>query len=437
MVNVCVLGLGKIGLPMAVFCADRGCSVVGADINPAVVDCVNAGRPPFEHEPGLEELMPRYVARGTLRATTDLAAAVGAADVILVLVPVGLTIDHQPDLSAMDAAAAAISRGLRPGSLIVIETTLPVGTTRDRFARALAQAGLICGSDFFLAFSPERVQSNRIFLDVESYPKVVGGIDAASTEQAASFYRDTLGLEVLTVSSAEVAEFTKLAESIYRDVNIALANEFAMFAHDHGIDISEVIATANSEPQSHIHQPGVGVGGHCIPVYPYFITNQSPHSRLASLARTINDGMPAYALDLLRQSLGDLAGRTLLILGLAYRANVKEPSHSPALELVRLLRQEGARVLLNDPFFSDEEIARTGAAPSPVPPGEPVDGVIIQSLHTRYGELDPSVFEGCRVVLDGRNVLEPSAIGGRGVQYIGIGRPPLRGPATRPAEASP
>lgn len=433
--QVCVLGLGKIGLPMAVFCADRGCTVVGADINPAVVDCVNTGRPPFEHEPGLEELIPRYVAAGTLRATTDLVAAVSTADVVLVLVPVGLGSDHRPDLTAMDAAAQAISRGLRSGALVVIETTLPVGTTRNRFGKTLEAAGLTPSRDFFLAFSPERVQSNRIFLDVESYPKVVGGVDPASTERAASFYRDTLGLEVLTVSSAEVAEFTKLAESIYRDVNIALANEFAMFAHDHGIDVSEVIATANSEPQSHIHQPGVGVGGHCIPVYPYFITNESPHSRLASLARTINDGMPAYALHLLRQTLGDLAGRTFLILGLAYRANVKEPSHSPALHLVELLRREGARVLLNDPFFSDEEIAQTGAEPSPLPPGEPVDGVIIQSFHKRYGELDPSLFEGCRVVLDGRNVLEPSGMRERGVQYIGIGRPPRGGPSARSFEA--
>jgi len=320
----------------------------------------------------------------------------------------------------MDAAFAAVARGLQPGTLVLLETTVPVGDTRTRFGTMLQSSGLVIGRDFSLAFSPERVQSGRVFRDLATYPKVVGGIDDESGRRAEDFYHELLGAPVLRLSSAEAAEFCKLAESVYRDVNIGLANELALSAERHGLNISEIIAAANSEPQSHLHAPGIGVGGHCIPVYPYFLLAQAPHPIVAA-GRAANEMMPAHAADLLAERLGELAGQTVLILGLAYRAGVKEPMLSPASALAAILRERGARPLVNDPLFTDEEIAALGLEPAPLIAPE-ADAIVLQTYHSEYHDLDFSRYPRCRVVLDGRNVLDPTRVRAAGMCYVGIGR---------------
>jgi nucleotide sugar dehydrogenase len=276
------------------------------------------------------------------------------------------------------------------------------------------------GTDFWLAFSPERVQSGSIFRDLENYPKVVGGVDAESGERAERFYAEALGAPVIRLSSAEAAEFCKLAESVYRDVNIGLANELALSAERNGVDITEIIAAANSEPQSHLHAPGIGVGGHCMPVYPYFLMASGGHPIVAA-GRAANEAMPAHAADLLQAQLGELAGKTVLILGLAYRAGVKEAMLSPATALSGLLRQRGAHPIVHDPLFSDEEIAALGLEPSSLS-RQDADAIVIQTYHPEYRELDLRSYLRCRVLLDGRNVLDPGKVRAAGICYVGIGR---------------
>ena len=267
--TVAVVGAGKMGLPLAAQFASHGWRVIAVDVNPAVVDAINAGRSHVGEEPGLAELVARVHAEGRLRATLDAAEAARAADVVVLIVPVMLDADHQPDYRYMDPAVASIAPGVHAGSTVIFETTLPIGDTRRRFAPALERAsGLVADRDFFVAFSPERLFSGAVLANLAAYPKLVGGIGAASTDRAARFYASVLDAEVVAMSSSEAAEFSKLADTTYRDVNIALANEFARAADAHGIDVTEVIAAANSQPYSHIHQPGIGVGGHCIPVYP-------------------------------------------------------------------------------------------------------------------------------------------------------------------------
>jgi nucleotide sugar dehydrogenase len=421
--RIAIVGLGKIGQPLAALYASRGHDVVGADIDLRVVDAINAGRATVVNEPGLAEMVAEVVSAGRLRATGDTAAAVAAAEVVLVAAPMLIDAERRLDYRMMDAAFERIAVGLRPGTLVIIETTLPVGDTRRRFGAQLSQK---TGQELRLAFSPERVQSGRIFRDLATYPKVVGGIDAASGERAARFYEDALGVTVIRLSSSEAAEFCKLAESVYRDVNIGLANELALAAERYGLDISEIIPAANSEPQSHLHAPGIGVGGHCMPVYPYFLlSSQEPGSEgafpITAAGRETNERMPAHAAEQLDAALGGLRGRTVLILGLAYRAGVKEAAHSPATALAEILRDRGAQALVHDPLFSDAEIRTLGLEPASLMAPD-ADALVLQTFHPQYRDLDLGRFPHCRVVLDGRNALDPVAVREAGMVYLGIGR---------------
>jgi len=417
-----VVGLGKIGLPLAVQYAWQGFQVVGCDVSAELVETVNRGQSPIAGEEGLDEHLAAAVGQGRLQATTDTAAAVAGSGTVVIIVPVLLTAANAPDLSALDAATEAIARGLRKDTLVLVESTVPVGTTRGRVGKGLEASGLTMGRDFRLACSPERVYSGRIFADLRTYPKVVGGIDEQSTQTAAHFYSQALEATIITVRDAETAEFVKLAESVYRDVNIALANELARAAAQAGVDVGEAIAAANSQPFSHIHQPGVGVGGHCMPVNPYFLIAGLGPAPLTSLARQINDGMAQYAVERLAAALGGLNGRRVLILGLAYRANVKELAYSSAFPLSRALSEAGAAVLVHDPLFSPQEIEELGLRPASLKPPPTVDAVVVQAYHHEYCDLDLSAFQGCRAVLDGRNVLSRQAVEAGGMKYLGIGR---------------
>lgn len=420
------MGLGKIGLPLAAQYAARGLTVIGCDVAPHVVAAVNSGYSLIKGEPGLAEVVAETVADGRLTATTDTTKAVRQSDVTVVIVPLMIGENRKLDFKSIDAATHAIARGLRRDHLIIYETTLPVGSTRGRFGEMFEDiAGLRAGHDFWLAFSPERVYSGRVFSDLSRYPKIVGGVDPTSTARAIEFYRLALGAEVMQVASAELAELVKLIETTYRDVNIALANEFAQYAAELGLDITTAIRAANTQPYSHIHAPGIGVGGHCIPVYPYLLMygdNEGNGLKLPRLARSVNDQMPWYAVDLLADALRGLSGRRVLILGLAYRENVKETAFTATKSLIAALQSRGAQVLLNDPLFSLEEIEAYGVHGIELNGSLPVDAVILQCYHDTYRSLDLSQFKGCRVVLDGRNVLDRQAVEAHGVQYLGIGR---------------
>ena len=289
--TVAVVGAGKMGLPLAAQFASHGWMVVAVDIDPAVVASINAGRSHVGDEPGVADLVAEAHAAGRLTATLDGAAAARAADVIVLIVPVMLGAGSEADHRSMDAAVAAIAPGLREGATVIFETTLPVGDTRGRYAPQLAEAsGLTLETGVFVAFSPERLYSGAALRNLATYPKLVGGLGPASTARAAAFYESVLDAEVVAMSTAEAAEFSKLADTTYRDVNIALANEFAAYADRVGVDVTEVIAAANSQPYSHIHQPGIGVGGHCIPVYPHFLLDRAPEMGIVARAREVNDG---------------------------------------------------------------------------------------------------------------------------------------------------
>ena len=423
--RIAVVGLGQIGLPLAVQYASRGHEVIGCDIDSAVVAAVNEGRPPHPGEAEVDERLPGLVASGRLRATTDDREGVDGAEAVVVIVPVAVDEARRIDFGAIDAATRDVGGGIGSGTLVIFETTLPVGTTRDRLTPVLArESGLTPEHDLFVAFSPERVLVGRVLSDLRRYPKVVGGIGPESARRATAFYEQALdaATEIRTVSSAEAAEMTKLAETTYRDVNIALANEYARFAAERGIDVMEVIAAANSQPYSHVHRPGVGVGGHCIPVYPYFLFADAPDMLLPPAARRVNDGMAAWAVAAAERELASLRDVPVVVLGIAYRGDVHEDAFSSAFALRDALQAAGARVHGHDPLFTDAEMAARGFTPWQPGSGEPMRVAFLQADHASYGELDLAAISGLELLVDGRNALDPEAVRAAGVQYLGIGR---------------
>jgi UDP-N-acetyl-D-glucosamine dehydrogenase len=415
-VKAVVVALGKVGLPLAARIALAGHEVVGADVDPRVVRLVNDGRAPFPNEAGLPEALAATTADGRLRAVTDTAAAVAEGpDLVVAVPPLVVDASARPDWAILDAVVADIGRGLQAGTTVSIETTVPVGTTRARVAPALeAASGLREGVDFHVVFSPERIFSGRAIADLDKYPKLVGGLSPEGEACGIELYASFLDAEVRGLGSAEAAELSKLAETTYRDINIAFANELARYSDALGIDVLRVIDAANSQPYSHVHRPGIAVGGHCIPVYPRFLLAGDADARLPVIAREVNERMPAYAADLVPDG---VAGRRVLILGIAYRGGVKETAFSGAFPLRDTLTARGAEVVAADPMFTDDELRGHGFAPWD---GESaVDVAIVQADHREYGALGAADLPGVKVVVDGRGVLDAAKFPGLPVRRIG------------------
>ena len=278
--KIAVVAMGKIGLPLAVQFAEKGHDVIGVDVQQRVVDEINKGNEPFPGEAFLDEKLKKLVPAGKLTATTDYSKAIPGADAFVLVVPLFVNDETwEPDFGWMENATKSLAEHLTPGTLISYETTLPVGTTRNRWKPMIEEiSGLTEGKDFHLVFSPERVLTGRVFADLRRYPKLVGGLNDAGTAKGIDFYQQVLDFDdrddlprangVWDMGTAEAAEMAKLAETTYRDVNIGLANQFGKYAAANGIDVYKVIDACNSQPYSHIHRPGIAVGGHCIPVYP-------------------------------------------------------------------------------------------------------------------------------------------------------------------------
>ena len=428
--RVTVIALGKIGLPLAVQFASKGHDVVGVDVNTTVVELVNKGVEPFPGEAHLADLLVTAVRDGRLRATTDYADAVPGSDAVVIVVPLFVHDETwEPDFASMDAATASLAEHLTTGTLVSYETTLPVGTTRNRWKPMLEKgSGLVEGTDFHVVFSPERVLTGRVFADLRKYPKLIGGLSPAGARRAVEFYEAVLDFDdrldlkggngVWDLGSVEAAEMAKLAETTYRDVNIGLANQFARFAARHGIDVNQVIEAANSQPYSHIHRPGIAVGGHCIPVYPRLYLWGDRDATVVRAAREANMAMPHYAAGLLEVAYGDVRGAKVVVLGASYRGRVKETAFSGVYPVVAALRAAGANVSVHDPMYEDKELEELGFTPYHL--GEPADAAVVQADHDEYRTLGAADLPGVHVLVDGRDVTDSGLWGG--VTRIVIGR---------------
>jgi nucleotide sugar dehydrogenase len=424
--KISVVGGGRMGLPLACVFGKNGALVTVADVNPALVAQIDRGECPYE-EPGLAELLSTLHTAGRLSATTDTALAASRSDAVVVIVPAHLDREREIDFSILRAASKEVGRGLRPRTLVVYETTVSVGGTRRELIPVLEQAsGLKAGHDFMVAYSPERVKANLVLRRLETTPKVVGGIDQSSLSRAVEMYGTYLGAPVDEVGTIEAAEMTKLIGMLYRDVNIALANELASFCELAGVDFDRVRSSANSDDEANLLLPGIGVGGHCTPVYPYFLTRESRRlgmpQRISEAAREINDQQPARQLARVERHWRPLRGENVHILGLAFRPGVKVDTFSPAYALRTELEKLGARVSLSDPYYSTDEVVACGFSASTA---EAATVVVLNTAHPEYATADLGAWRraGVEVVLDGRNLWPRERVEAAGLRYFGIGRP--------------
>ena len=423
--KISVVGGGRMGLPLACMFGKNGADVTVSDIDPGIARSIDAGISPYE-EPGLTELMRELHATGRLHGTSDTAAATNTADAIVVIVPAHLTPERYIDFSILQAASTDVGRGLKRGALVIYETTVSVGGTRRSLIPVLErESGLKAGPDFHVAYSPERVKANLVLARLATTPKVVGGFDAESLGKAADLYRRYLGAPVDEVGPIEAAEMTKLLGMLYRDVNIALVNELAAFCEMAGVDYDRVRAAANTDGEANLLIPGIGVGGHCTPVYPYFLTRESRRlgvtQRLAEAAREVNDLQPARQLDRVAAAWKPLGGKNVHLLGLGFRPGVKVDTFSPAFALRDYLAHVGANATISDPHYTEAEIRQAGFAPGRV---EAAQLVVLNTAHPEFAGPDFAAWRtaGVEAVLDGRNLWDQATAENAGLLYFGIGR---------------
>ena len=349
MKKVCVIGLGYIGLPTASLLGTKGYEVLGVDVDPRVVDTINRGEVHIV-EPGLDILVRSAIQAGNLTAALEPAQA----DIFILAVSTPFKEGFQPDLSQVEAASRKIAPVLRPGNLVILESTSPVKTTEEIIAPILREAGHKVGEDVFLAHCPERVLPGRILTELVENDRIVGGINEASAEVAADFYREFVSGEVL-VTDASTAEFSKLAENTFRDVNIALANEISILCDREGINPWDVIGLANRHPRVQILQPGPGVGGHCIAVDPWFLVARAPEqARLIRTAREVNDSKIDWVVDKVKSCAGRFKRPVVACLGLAFKADIDDLRESPAVKIVdRLIAEDVGQIVVSEPNISD------------------------------------------------------------------------------------
>jgi UDP-N-acetyl-D-glucosamine dehydrogenase len=364
--TVGIIGLGYVGLPLALAFAEAGKEVVGVDIDAARIERLAAGTSDIEDVPS--EQLARSLHR--LELTTRYAK-LAQADAVIICVPTPLTPNREPDLGPLVDAATRLANVLQSGQLVVLESTTFPGTTRERLAALLEESGLAAGRDFQLAFSPERIDPGRTDFTLRTTPKVVGGLTEACGDRAEELYR-TVCDHIVRVSSPEAAELTKLLENIYRSVNIALVNELAILAHRMGIDIWEVIDAAATKPYGFTRfDPGPGMGGHCLPVDPFYLSWKAREhdfsTEFIELAGKINQQMPYFCIERIERALSDagkpLRGARVLVIGVAYKGGVADLRGSPALKIMRLLRERGADLSYHDPHvaqLADFELSSAG-----------------------------------------------------------------------------
>ena len=406
-----VIGLGYVGLPLAVALANAGFTVLGYDRDPSRAQALAQGESPIADVPATQ--VATVVGAGRFLPTAD-PAVLRQAQVVVICVPTPLTKRKQPDLDCVEAAARDLAAHLQPGTLVILESTTYPGTTQDMLRPLLEESGLQAGRDFFLAFSPERIDPANPRFHLDNTPRVVGGLDPRSGELAAALYQQ-VSPKVHLVSSPQVAEMAKLVENTFRHVNIALANEMAILCASMGIDIWEVIEAAATKPFGFMpFYPGPGVGGHCIPIDPqYFswkVREYDRHARFIELAVEINDHMPYRVVHLVTDALNDqgkpVRGSRILAVGVAYKKDVADARESPALKVIAILQKKGAVTSYHDPYLPT--LAESGLTMQSVPLTEQVltesDCVVIL---TNHAQLDYRLIARCSpLVVDTRNSLK-------------------------------
>ncbi len=423
--KVALFGLGKMGLPLAAVFADKGARVIGVDIDEERVAAINSGINPVREEPGLDELVKKNVEAGKLKATTDGVKASKEADIMIILVPTMIDDHGNVNLDPVYDTTKKIAKGLERGNIVITEATMPPGTT-ESLVPILEESGLKLG-EFGLAHCPERTMTGTAIRDITGqYPKIVGANDDRALNAVSAIYEIINAKGVIPMSSIKAAEAVKVFEGVYRDVNIALANELALFCEEQNLDALEVFNAANTQPYCHIHKPGAGVGGHCIPVYPWFVMNLADKpTRLIRTARTINDEMPRHMLELTLKALNEVGlsakNANILVLGLTFRGDVYEFRKSPSIPFLNMLKEWSDNIYVYDPICSEKDADRFGVRW--FEGYDNMDIIVIMNDAREFRNLNlENLNMRHKIIVDGRGLVDMKKAKELGYIYLGVGR---------------
>jgi nucleotide sugar dehydrogenase len=435
-IRIAVMGLGRIGLPTAAMFAKAGAMVTGVDIKKKVVDETNAGKCWLTDEPGLADMVREGVRSGRLKATMAAEEAISRADFAIICVPTPVYETKTPDYSAVQKAARTVGKSIRRGSVVIVESTVGPGVVEEMVGPIVeAESGLKVGRDFGLVSCPERSDPGNIMQNMKSLPRIVGGLGSA-TDATVALYEASLGVKAIRVSDPKTANAAKLTENLFRDVNIALANEFALLFEELGVDTIEVINACASKYNFMPHYPGLGVGGPCLPSNSYYLISEGLKAGnipyLIRMAREINDRMPDHAVELVGEALNE-AGKTvkgskIAILGVAYKPNIKDVQLTPVERVVTRLREMGAKVEIYDPMFKGEEVFGLRTRPSLEAAVKGADCLVVGTAHDEFKHLDLKELSQLMRMragfVDARNVVSPAAVVKAGFAFRGVGRRP-------------
>jgi UDP-N-acetyl-D-mannosaminuronic acid dehydrogenase len=424
-----ILGMGYVGLPMATIFAKRGFNVVGGDINPETIDTINRGESPI-NENGIDSMVREVVSNGSLRATTDTDSVVRDSDVVLVVVQTPIDSQKKPDLTAIKSAISTVSKNLREGHLIIIESTLPPGATGETLTPILEESGLRAGRDFYLSYSPERAIPTKTIEEIQQNSRIVGGVTKDCAALAKSLYSQITSGE-LNTTDIKTAEMVKVIENTFRDVNIALSNEIAILCEKLGVDATDAIKMANMHPRVNLLRPGTGVGGHCIPKDPHFLIGKARELgvelEVITSARRVNENMPKHLLEIIDKALKSadksISDSKVAILGIAYKGDTDDTRETPSKEVIETLAELKCDVFSHDPFvgqdfgrkFSNnlEDAARDA------------DCLVIVTDHSDYKSLDlkalSKILKKPSIIVDGRRIIDPQSAKDSDFQYFGVG----------------
>ncbi|BDZ71641.1 nucleotide sugar dehydrogenase [Methanobacterium petrolearium] len=428
--TICVVGLGYVGLPTAIFFAENGFNVIGVGIDEEKLNMINQGISPLG-ELGLDERLLKVVQKEKLVATLDLPEATRQSDIILLIVPTPVTKSKDPDLSHVMDAGENVSKGLGRGKLVVLESTVYPGVTEEVLQPILEKSGLKAGEDFGLAYCPERYNPGDDAHSIEKVARVVGGITPEWAEITRELYQFIIEEDIKVLRNIKTSEAAKVIENTQRDLNIALVNELAMIFEKIGIDVMEVIEGASTKWNFNVYYPGGGVGGHCLPVDPYYLVKKAKelgyHSKVIAAGRTINDNMPKHVFKLITDALNDnerpVKNSKIVVLGLSYKENVGDDRESPSEELINELKYNQGLVTIVDPYI--EETSVYGTLESDVYHAlEDADVMVLMTAHQEFRNLDfDKVKKLMRIpiIVDARRVYPPEELRKMGFHYSGVG----------------
>ena len=427
--NVAVIGLGRVGLLTAAVFADAGFKVKGVDLKKEVVETVSSGKSHIK-EPGLNELVEKVVREGRLNATTDALLAVRKAEVTIICVQTPITKNKQPNNTYLKKASKDVAKALSKGKLMVVQSTVPPGTTRLVAETLEEESGLKCGRDFWLVHCPERIAPGKALREFVETTRIVGGYDQDSVEIAVELFKTVTKGEIVTTDCTS-AEIAKLSENAFRDVNVAFANELALICEQTGVDVMEVMKLANTHPRVNIHMPGCGVGGPCLPKDPYLLLHsvkeKNFRSKVMKPSRELNDYMPRHMVELVLKALKkaekDVRNSKIAVLGTAYKADVDDATNSPAKRIVHELMNLGAEVVVYDPYCEESFGAEKGKDLTEAI--KMADCVVIATDHKAFKQLKlekiKSLTKKNSAIVDGRRIIEPEEAKRSGLIYFGIG----------------